>query len=471
MEEEQEKKESFWASIKTKPKIFIVFWILVALILIGSVVLPLTVSAQGGDPPAVETAGPCSDAENLGNCIVSIYRWALGVAVLLALAMIIFSGYFYMSAGGDAQKVQSAKDMFANAFIGLIILFSAVLILRTINPDLVRFRDLEIEEVSTSVPPTGSQTSASSPADAFSVQLNPEVSDRFARALGLSNYSIDAFGNISLSNGYTLTPVLNSGACVEIGLGLEENGLDSSRLQCQEYTANDPSLTPSSITSQIDGDQPNKVIVVIGSVYVFNGDKLYAGGGILISDAINLIAYLHFGVNLGDYVDVGNDPRIVFVPDDDSSGGFTGDSSGGFTGHTGSRPACQRVNYCEDRDTGERTEPTASGCQDPNDRQVVTCIRVGSEPSDSCNEILFQSRTCSEALDDIRVPGGYDYTGLPTSPGDPGTVYTEPSRFVGGDNGLLCSYEDKVEALNCGAYATGVEWCLPGNPVPGCIEP
>jgi len=84
--------------------------------------------------------GPCAGSDNLGICIVSIYRWALGLGVLLALTMIIFSGYYYMTAGGDAQKVQSAKDIFANAFIGLIILFSAVLILRTINPDLVKFK-------------------------------------------------------------------------------------------------------------------------------------------------------------------------------------------------------------------------------------------------------------------------------------------------------------------------------------------
>jgi len=96
-----------------------------------NVLFPATALAQA------ERQGPCADSENLAFCIVNIYRWALGVAVLLALVMIIFAGYLYMTAGGDAQRVASAKEKFTNAFIGIIILFAAVLILRTINPDLV----------------------------------------------------------------------------------------------------------------------------------------------------------------------------------------------------------------------------------------------------------------------------------------------------------------------------------------------
>lgn len=86
---------------------------------------------------------PCARANiRLGQCIIEIYRWALGLSVLLALLLIIFSGYRYMTSGGNAQAVATAKELFAGAFIGLIILFAAVLILRTINPELVSFKDL-----------------------------------------------------------------------------------------------------------------------------------------------------------------------------------------------------------------------------------------------------------------------------------------------------------------------------------------
>jgi len=97
----------------------------------------LAAGVPGSNGAVLSGQGPCSGLENLASCIVNIYRWALGVAVLLALVMIIFAGYLYMTAGGDAQRVASAKEKFTNAFIGIIILFAAVLILRTINPDLV----------------------------------------------------------------------------------------------------------------------------------------------------------------------------------------------------------------------------------------------------------------------------------------------------------------------------------------------
>ena len=105
-----------------------IFFLLVLIAL--NILFPASALAQEGQ-------GPCAGSENLAKCIVNIYRWALGVAVLLALTMIIFAGYLYMTAGGDAQRVASAKEKFMGAFIGIIILFAAVLILRTINPDLV----------------------------------------------------------------------------------------------------------------------------------------------------------------------------------------------------------------------------------------------------------------------------------------------------------------------------------------------
>ena len=91
---------------------------------------------------AQNTQGPCANSNSIAECVASIYRWSLGVAVLLALIMIIVSGYLYMTAGGNAQSVSLAKEMFTGAFIGLIILFAAVLILRTINPELVTFQPL-----------------------------------------------------------------------------------------------------------------------------------------------------------------------------------------------------------------------------------------------------------------------------------------------------------------------------------------
>ncbi|MCL5436000.1 MAG: pilin [Patescibacteria group bacterium] len=97
---------------------------------------------------AEESQGPCqgidsAKSEALGECIVAIYKWALGFSVILALLMIIFAGYLYMTSGGNAQRVTLAKEFFAGAIIGLIVLFCAIIILRTINPELVNFNDIK----------------------------------------------------------------------------------------------------------------------------------------------------------------------------------------------------------------------------------------------------------------------------------------------------------------------------------------
>ena len=57
-----------------------------------------------------------------------------------------------MTASGNAQAVQSAKDAFGAALIGLIIIFIAFILLYVINPDLVKFSGLSLPNVTTPTP-------------------------------------------------------------------------------------------------------------------------------------------------------------------------------------------------------------------------------------------------------------------------------------------------------------------------------
>lgn len=66
-----------------------------------------------------------------------IYLFSLGiVGVVALLAMIIGAAQYVMSAG-NPSKASDAKDRIYSAILGIIILIASVLILRTINPDLV----------------------------------------------------------------------------------------------------------------------------------------------------------------------------------------------------------------------------------------------------------------------------------------------------------------------------------------------
>jgi len=85
----------------------------------------------------------CNVTDGLASCIQKIYLLSLGLGAIVALLMIVLAGYRYMTAGGNGAQVESAKDSFESAFIGLIIIFTAFILLSLINPDLVRFKNFD----------------------------------------------------------------------------------------------------------------------------------------------------------------------------------------------------------------------------------------------------------------------------------------------------------------------------------------
>jgi len=66
-----------------------------------------------------------------------IYKLALILAVIAALGMIITAGITYATSGDNVSKQKEARDQIKDALIGLVLIFASVLILRTINPDLI----------------------------------------------------------------------------------------------------------------------------------------------------------------------------------------------------------------------------------------------------------------------------------------------------------------------------------------------
>ena len=99
-------------------------------------------------PAFAFAANPCTKAgldastdkaSTLPACINQIYIWSLGIGALLALLMTIIGGYTYMTAAGNAEQASTGVSYIWGAVIGLALLFTAYLLLNTINPDLVNF--------------------------------------------------------------------------------------------------------------------------------------------------------------------------------------------------------------------------------------------------------------------------------------------------------------------------------------------
>ena len=120
--------------------------ILAFLILVSIIAIPATVFAQTATSTALSPTGFekfCNAKDGLASCIQKIYLLSLGLGAIVALLMIVLAGYRYMTAGGNAPQVEAAKDSIASAFIGLIIIFVAFILLSLINPDLVRFKNFD----------------------------------------------------------------------------------------------------------------------------------------------------------------------------------------------------------------------------------------------------------------------------------------------------------------------------------------
>jgi hypothetical protein len=90
------------------------------------------VGATGAD---CATGGTQTDVNKLVATIINIFSWIVGV---VAVIMVIFGGFRYITSGGDSNKVSSAKNTILYALIGLIIVALAqaivIFVLNTATP-------------------------------------------------------------------------------------------------------------------------------------------------------------------------------------------------------------------------------------------------------------------------------------------------------------------------------------------------
>jgi hypothetical protein len=125
------------------------------LVLLFALILPQMALAQS----------PCKagTGSSLGRCITQIYTWSLAISAILGILMIIMGGYKVMTAGGNAEQSTSGKNMVLSSIVGICLLFGAYLILNTINPDLVNFRNFSPGTDPFANPPAQQGTPAPTP--------------------------------------------------------------------------------------------------------------------------------------------------------------------------------------------------------------------------------------------------------------------------------------------------------------------
>ncbi len=89
------------------------------------------------------------DVPFLGQYIAAVYKYAVAIAGIIAVVMIIIAGFQWATSGGSADAISEAKKRISNAIIGLILTLSSYVILYTVNPELVSFKNLRVQYVQT----------------------------------------------------------------------------------------------------------------------------------------------------------------------------------------------------------------------------------------------------------------------------------------------------------------------------------
>ncbi len=80
---------------------------------------------------------PTGIETSLTDYIRYIFALSIRIAGFIALGVMIYGGIRYLVSGGSAGKMADAKNQILGGFVGIIILLSSYLILKTINPEIV----------------------------------------------------------------------------------------------------------------------------------------------------------------------------------------------------------------------------------------------------------------------------------------------------------------------------------------------
>lgn len=101
-------------------------------------ILPSIALAQGTNLYINDLGEPLG----LGNqdirlTIASIINVALGLLGIIAVIIIIYAGFLWMTAGGNDDKIKEARTMLINGLIGLIIIITSYAVARFVLNALV----------------------------------------------------------------------------------------------------------------------------------------------------------------------------------------------------------------------------------------------------------------------------------------------------------------------------------------------
>ena len=91
--------------------------------------------------------GGLTQTASIAQYIGALFRYGIGIIGVIATVMIVVGGAQWLLAAGDSGKITQARERITNAMIGLLIALATTIILNTINPELLKLRELHIPSV------------------------------------------------------------------------------------------------------------------------------------------------------------------------------------------------------------------------------------------------------------------------------------------------------------------------------------
>jgi D-alanyl-D-alanine dipeptidase len=80
----------------------------------------------------------------IATYINAVYKYAIGLGVLIAIIVTMYGGLRWMTSFGNAKAVSVARGLIGNAVGGLVLLLGVYSILTVINPDMASLKNIEI---------------------------------------------------------------------------------------------------------------------------------------------------------------------------------------------------------------------------------------------------------------------------------------------------------------------------------------
>jgi len=84
-----------------------------------------------------------ANSGDLYRCINQLYKFAIILSAVIGVFFLVIAGYIYMSAEGNQESVDKAKNILVTTITSFIILMSGYLLLKAINPDLIQFKSIQ----------------------------------------------------------------------------------------------------------------------------------------------------------------------------------------------------------------------------------------------------------------------------------------------------------------------------------------